>query len=51
LGVQRVQVAVLAQDPYEQAFWRALGFEFTGEQYRRELPGYAPRFLVMQKEL
>ncbi len=50
-GVQRVQVAVLAQDPHEQAFWRAQGFEFTGEQYRRELPDYAPRFLVMQREL
>jgi hypothetical protein len=51
LGVRRLQVGVVAQDPHEQAFWRAQGFEFTGEQYRRELPGYAPRFLVMEKIL
>ncbi len=51
LDVQRLQVAVLAQDYQAQAFWRAQGFEFTGEQYRRELPGYAPRFLIMEHAL
>jgi hypothetical protein len=51
LAIRRVQTAVPAQFPGEIAFWQAEGFEFTGEQYRRELGAYAPRFLVMARDL
>ena len=51
LGARSLQTSVLAHDPQQEHFWRAQGFEFTGEQYRRELPGYAPRFLVMARDL
>jgi hypothetical protein len=50
LGALSVQVGVLAHIPDEIAFWDQQGFEFTGEQYRREFPGYAPRILVMQRD-
>lgn len=49
--VGRVQTDVLAHEPQELAFWRAQGYTFTGEQYRRELPDYAPRLLTMAKDL
>jgi hypothetical protein len=50
-GALTVQVGVLAHVPDEIAFWSKQGFEFTGEQYRREFPGYAPRILVMQRDI
>ena len=51
LGVTRLETDVPAHDPAAVAFWSGQEFAFTGEQYRRELPGYAPRFLVMAREL
>jgi hypothetical protein len=51
LGALAVEVGVLAHVPDEIAFWAAQGFEFTGEQYRREFPGYAPRILIMQRDI
>lgn len=50
-AVQRVAVGVLANAPAEIVFWQDQGYEFTGAQYRREMPGRAPRFLVMAKEI
>jgi hypothetical protein len=50
-AVHRLQVGVLAHLPGEVAFWRSQGFAFTGEQHRRNLPGYAPRFLIMERSL
>jgi hypothetical protein len=47
LGVTRLETGVPAHDAAAIRFWLGQGFRFTGEQYRRELPGYAPRFLVM----
>jgi hypothetical protein len=51
LGVTRVQTGVPAHSQQDVAFWSAQGFEFTGAQYRRDLPGHAPRFLVMARDL
>jgi hypothetical protein len=51
LGVRKLQISVPAHVREEVAFWQALGFGFTGEQYRRDLPGYAPRFLVMERAI
>jgi RimJ/RimL family protein N-acetyltransferase len=50
-GVTRVEAGALAHAPDEIAFWEAQGYALTGAQYRRDLPGYAPRFLVLAKEL
>jgi len=50
-GVNRLETDVLAHDPTAIRFWTSEGFTFTGEQYRRDLPGYAPRLLVMAKDL
>ncbi len=50
-GVRRLETAAVAHDPAGIAFWRSQGFEFTGEQYRRDLQGYHPRFLILAKEL
>jgi hypothetical protein len=50
-GVTRLQTSVPAHVPAELAWWQAQGFAFTGEQYRRDLPGYSPRLLVMRKDL
>jgi len=50
-GVRRLEADVLAHDPGAIRFWTGEGFTFTGEQYRRHLPGYAPRFLVLAKDL
>ena len=50
-GVQRLETDVLAHDPGAIRFWTGEGYTFTGEQYRRDLPGYAPRFLVLAKDL
>ena len=47
LGVAQLETGVPAHDAAAIRFWLGQGFRFTGEQYRRELPGYAPRFLVM----
>lgn len=49
--VMHIEVGVPAHDPAEPAFWQAEGYAFTGAQYRRELPDYSPRFLVMRKTL
>ena len=50
-GVRRVEVAALAHAPADIAFWEREGYAFTGAEFRRYLPGYAPRFLVMAKDL
>jgi RimJ/RimL family protein N-acetyltransferase len=50
-AVHRLETDVLAHDPEVIRFWTGEGFTFTGEQYRRELPDYAPRLLVMAKDL
>jgi hypothetical protein len=50
-GVTRLETSVPAHEPAEIAWWQAQGFAFTGEQYRRDLPGYSPRLLVMGKDL
>jgi hypothetical protein len=47
LGVTHLETGVPAHDAAAIRFWLGQGFRFTGEQYRRELSGYAPRFLVM----
>ena len=47
LSIARLETGVPAHDAAAIRFWLGQGFRFTGEQYRRELPGYAPRFLVM----
>lgn len=51
LGATALKVSVPAHDPAALKFWTALGFAFTGEQYRRELPGYAPRLLLVSADL
>jgi hypothetical protein len=50
-GVTRIETGIPAHDAPELAFWGAQGYTFTGEQYRRDLPGYAPRLLVLAKAL
>lgn len=50
-GVRRLETGAVAHDPAGIAFWRSQGFEFTGEQYRRDLGGYHPRFLILAKEI
>ncbi len=50
-GVRRIEVGAPASAAAEIAFWQGQGYEFTGNQYRRELPGRAPRFLSMAKEI
>ena len=50
-AVRRIEVGALASAPGDMTFWQSQGYEFTGAQYRRELPGRAPRFLVMAKDL
>jgi len=47
LSIAQLETGVPAHDAAAIRFWLGQGFRFTGEQYRRELPGYAPRFLVM----
>ena len=47
LGITQLETGVPAHDAAAIRFWLGQGFRFTGEQYRRELAGYAPRFLVM----
>jgi hypothetical protein len=49
--VQQLRVAVPAHVPEQVAFWHDQGFEFTGEQYRRAAAGFAPRLLIMAREL
>jgi len=50
-GVTRIETSVPAHDPPELAFWQVQGYAFTGEQFRRDLPGYAPRLLVLAKAI
>jgi len=50
-GVDRLETSVPAHVPEEIAFWQQEGFDFTGRQYRRELGEFAPRFLVMGKNV
>jgi RimJ/RimL family protein N-acetyltransferase len=50
-GVRRLETSVPAHEPGEIAFWQQQGFDFTGQQYRRELGEFAPRFLVMDKAI
>jgi hypothetical protein len=50
-SVTRLLVAVPASAAAEVAFWYQEGFAFTGEQYRREMGDYAPRFLLMARDL
>lgn len=51
LGVCRIGAGVPASDAEQLAFWQGQGFAFTGESYRRELGHYAPRFLVLARDL
>jgi hypothetical protein len=50
-SVQRIEVGALAHVPGEIAFWEGQAYALTGAQYRRDLPGYSPRFLVLAKDL
>ncbi len=50
-GVNRLEVSVPAQHAPDFVFWQAQGFAFTGQQYRRDLGDYAPRFLVLARDL
>ena len=50
-GARRVEALALAHVPADLAFWEAQGYALTGAQFRRELPGYAPRYLVLGKAL
>ena len=50
-AVRRIEAGALAHLPSDIAFWESQGYALTGAQYRRELPGYAPRYLVVAKEL
>ncbi len=50
-GVRRIEAGALAHEPGEIAFWEGQGYALTGAQYRRDLPGYAPRFLVLAKDV
>lgn len=50
-AVKRIEVGAPAAAHDEIGFWQGQGYEFTGAQYRREMPGRAPRFLVMAKEI
>jgi hypothetical protein len=51
LGALQLEVSVPAHAADQVRFWWSLGFEFTGDHYRRDLPGYAPRFLIMQRDI
>jgi len=50
-GAVRVETGVVSHAPEQIDFWLSQGYDFTGWQYRRELPGYAPRFLILGKDL
>jgi len=50
-AARRIEVGALAHAPADIAFWEAQGYALTGEQYRRDLPGYAPRFLILAKDI
>lgn len=50
-GVSRLETAVPANAPEDLAFWQSQGFAFTGEQYRREFNGFAPRFLILALDI
>jgi RimJ/RimL family protein N-acetyltransferase len=50
-GVERLETGVPAHSPEEIRFWQEQGFEFTGGQYRRETAEFAPRFLIMQRNI
>jgi hypothetical protein len=50
-AVNRLEVSVPAQHAPDIIFWQSLGFTFTGQQYRRQLVDYAPRFLVLARDL
>ena len=47
LGITQLETGVPAHDAAAIRFWLGQSFRFTGEQYRRELADYAPRFLLM----
>jgi hypothetical protein len=50
-GVRRIETGTPASAPAEIGFWQGQGYEFTGAQYRREMAGRAPRFLVLAKDI
>ncbi len=50
-GVNRLEVSVPAQHAPDIIFWQSLGFTITGRQYRRQFADYAPRFLVLARDL
>ena len=50
-GVHRLETSVPAHLAAVIGFWESAGFAFTGEQFRRDLPGYFPRLLVLAKDL
>ncbi len=51
MSVCRIEAGVPAADAAQIAFWQAQGFAFTGQSYRRELEQFAPRFLVLARDL
>ena len=50
-GAARVETGVVSHAAAEIEFWLSQGYDYTGGQYRRDLPGYAPRLLVLAKDL
>ena len=50
-GVTRIETGVVAHAAHEIAFWQGQGYDFTGSGYRRDLPDYHPRILLMGKDL
>lgn len=50
-GVGRLEVSVPAHHAPDLAFWQSLGYNFTGRQYRRQAANFAPRFLVLARDL
>jgi hypothetical protein len=50
-GAMRVETDVVSHAAVEIGFWLSQGYDYTGGQHRRDLPGYAPRFLVLGKNL
>ena len=47
----RVETDVVSHAAAEIDFWLSQGYDYSGGQHRRDLPGYAPRFLVLGKKL
>ena len=50
-SVHRLETSVLAHRRELVDFWMTAGFSITGDQFRREFPGYSPRFLILARDL